>query len=218
MTKSLSIPHIDNLNNRSIDSEVLCLLETKGARASIDCLNWPDKFPYHPLTVANIAISDTDIFIDFFVRSNYLRAVNYEVNSAVREDSSVSLIVRPDSESAVYSFDFNCIGNVRATLAMPGEESFYLPENGIAKIEIFASCGKNPFRELEGLFSWNVAAKIPFEIFGMKLQDLPEMIQTNLYKAALATSEPHFLSWNPIDAPFADFIDALHLGKFILEK
>lgn len=110
---SLSVPFIPELDNLSKD-EIIRRLEEAGARRTIDCLNWEEQFPYRPLTTIAVAHSGNFIYIDFFVRCNYLRAVNFENNSSVHQDSCVEFFVCPDGNLPYYNFEFNCIGTAHA--------------------------------------------------------------------------------------------------------
>lgn len=109
----INVPYLPELDEMSLD-EMTGLLDEKGVRRTVDCLNWKDQFPYHPLTTFAIAHSDTCIYIDFFVRCNYLRAVNYKNNSDVYQDSCVEFFVAPHGCAPYYNFEFNCIGTIHA--------------------------------------------------------------------------------------------------------
>ena len=65
--KKLSVPCLPELDSMTLD-QVAALLDEKGAKKTVDCLNWKDEYPYHPLTAFSIAHSKTCIYIDFFVR------------------------------------------------------------------------------------------------------------------------------------------------------
>ncbi len=55
MKKNLEIPYVPELNNLEPD-QVAAVLDEKGGRQTIDCVNWPESFPYEPLasfTTAN---------------------------------------------------------------------------------------------------------------------------------------------------------------------
>ena len=88
--KHLDIPYLPELDSMSLD-EAVKYLDEKGERQVIDNLNWKDQYPYRPLTAFTIAHSDTQIYIDFFTRCNYLRAVNDKNNSDVYQDSCVEV-------------------------------------------------------------------------------------------------------------------------------
>lgn len=76
---SLSVPFVPELDNIPLE-DMSQILAERGQRFNIECLNWKKEFPYHPLTVYSIAHSGNKIYIDFFVRCNYLRAVTHENN------------------------------------------------------------------------------------------------------------------------------------------
>lgn len=194
----------------------LPIIEEKGARCSIDSLNWANDYPYHPLTVVNIAHSSTAIYVDFFVRCNYLRAVNYQNNTPVWEDSSVSFFLMPKVPGEYWNFDFNCIGTINAAHRLTRRPVARLTDDEIAQIQVFASCGKSPFREVEGLFTWNVAAKIPFSLMGIEYQGSPIVMKGNFCKCATGTSQPHFITWNPVSTPTPEFHTPESFGDIIL--
>ena len=79
MKHQLNIPLMPQLDNLSLQ-EVANALEDGGARFSVESLNWPSAFPYRPLTVVTAAHTGNCLYLDFLVRCNYLRAVNYTDN------------------------------------------------------------------------------------------------------------------------------------------
>ena len=72
-----TLPYAPRLEGHTLP-EVANMLEEAGTRLSVESLNWPQEFPYRPLTVVSAAHSGKHIFLDFLVRCNYLRAVNYK--------------------------------------------------------------------------------------------------------------------------------------------
>ncbi|MBD5244545.1 MAG: hypothetical protein HDS57_03670 [Barnesiella sp.] len=203
--KSLEVPYIPELDNMDME-QVIATLDEKGARRTVDCLNWKEEFPYHPLTAFSIAHSGTHIYIDFFVRCNYLRAVNDKNNSDVYKDSCVEFFVAPEGTAPYYNFEFNCIGTTHVGRRMDRHNATLLSDAEIDRIKRLPSCGTRPFEELEGIFSWNLAVAIPLDLMGVEYHPgTPVTLKGNFYKCADATSEPHYLSWSPIDTPHPDF-------------
>ena len=180
-TPSLLIPYIPELDSQSSD-EIIRTLDEHGTRQTIECLNWKEQYPYRPLTSINIAHSGSYIYIDYLVRCNYLRAVNYENNSNVHQDSCVGSLVR-----------------------MGPHNGTKLTDEQLDRVKRHPSCGTRPFEELEGMFSWNLLVAIPLDIMGVKFTGEPITMMANFYKCADLTSTPHFLSWAPIDTPEPDF-------------
>ncbi len=199
------LPYAPRLEGPTLP-EVANMLEEAGTRLSVESLNWPQEFPYRPLTVVSAAHSGKHIFLDFLVRCNYLRAVNYKPNSRVSEDSCVEFYLQPDPASDRYwSFGCNCIGIVSAHCHDASDSRYLTPEE-LSLIKVYASVGTRPFQEVEGSFIWSVTMAIPLEIFGLTYTPgTPLHMRGNFNKCASATSQPHYLSWAPIASEHPDF-------------
>ena len=204
---SLTLPNEPALDSLAI-ADIANALEDCGARLSVDSLNWPDLFPYRPLTVVTGAHSPQAIYLDFLVRCNYLRAENYTDNSQVSSDSCVEFFVAPDpTHPADYiSIGINCIGTVRATAHKADGSARELPLDDLKRIQRHASVGTRPFREVEGSFIWSVTVKIPLDLLGITYTPgRPVPMTGNFNKCATETSQPHYLSWAPITSEKPDF-------------
>lgn len=213
---SLKIPFVPELAEASTD-EAERLLEKRGARFTIEQLNWPDEFPYHPLTVFTAAHSGKSIFIDFFTRCNYLRAVNSANNSPVSQDSCVEFFVSPKCDERYWNFEFNCIGAINASTRTERKNPRRLTDDELIRINRHASCGTRPFEELEGLFAWDLIVEIPLDLIGVEYSGTPIAMKGNFYKCASGTSLPHYLSWSPINTEHPDFHRPECFGDITLE-
>lgn len=212
----LSVPYLPELDGLSSD-DIIKYLDERGARQTIECLNWKKQYPYRPLTVVAIAHSGKYIYIDFIVRCNYLRAVNYKNNSSVHQDSCVEFFVCPDGKLPYYNFEFNCIGTIHAACRQDRHNGTPLPDSALDRVLRFPSCGSRPFEELEGMFTWNLLVAIPIDIMGLKYEGKPIAMKGNFYKCADMTTAPHFLSWVPIDTPEPDFHRPEYFADIVLE-
>ncbi len=201
---NLEIPYIAGLD-AAHPCQAINILESEGTRRTVESLNWATEFPYHPLTTFSTGHNGEYLFIDFFVRCNYLRAVNEEDNSPVHEDSCVEFFVSPGCDGHYWNFEFNCIGTLSASHRTERDKPTRLTSDELKRIVRFASCGNRPFQELEGLFTWNLLAAIPLDLIGVRYEGRPIEMKANFYKCASGTSQPHFLSWTPIDSPRPDF-------------
>lgn len=216
MAKTITIPFIEELDSMT-DDEIIKTLDTSGARRTIDTVNWKEQYPYRPLTAFAIAHSQTAIYIDFFVRCNYLRAVNYENNSNVHQDSCVEFFVQPNPDDPHYfNFEFNCIGTIDAARRLDRNNFEKLTDEQLGRIRRVASCGNKPFEEVQGMFTWNLLVVIPLDIIGIDPAKLPLTMRGNFYKCADMTSVPHFLSWNPVETPTPDFHRPEFFGEITL--
>lgn len=215
--KPLHIPFIPALSSCENLADATTLLEEHGRRIPIDNLNWPDQYPYHPLTTATVAHDGKYIYVDFFVRCNYLRAVNDKNMSPVHEDSCVEFFVAPEGRSPYINFECNCIGAISASRRTGRHDSTPLTDDELASVRRYASCGSRPFETLEGLFAWNLCEAIPLSLLGLEWKGEPIELMGNFYKCADLTSAPHYLSWAPIDTPAPDFHRPEFFSKIILD-
>lgn len=216
-TKTMIIPRIEALEGLSNPDEIINLLDEKGVRGLIDCNNWPKAFPYTPLATFVAGYTGTCLYIDFFVRCNYLRAVNSSDQSPVSEDSCVEFFVQPCPGGEYWNLEFNCIGAVNASHRLTRPVPTRLTSEEIARIRRFASCGDRPFCEVEGLFSWNLLVAIPFGLMGIETVTPGTEMRGNFYKCASAASQPHYLSWSPVATDAPDFHRPEFFGKLIFE-
>ena len=204
MKKVLSVPFIPGLKDQPL--EKACeLLEEKAARQSVECVNWPEQFPYKPITIFDIARSETALYIKYFVRGNCLLALNSEDNSPVWQDSCVEFFVQVPGETEYYNFEFNCIGTALASRRQSREICTHFSPEKMACIERYASAGHKPFQEMQGIFAWELLVSIPFDLIGVNPESLPEKLYANFYKCADNSSLPHYLSWSPIETENPDF-------------
>lgn len=201
---TLEVSRLDFLDGLSLE-RVCNYLENHAGKTIIDHCNWSDMYPYHPLTVFATAYSKKYIYVDFFVRCNYLKATNYTDNSPVSQDSCVEFFLSTPNSKEYWNFEFNCIGTINASHRETRENPTRLNTEQLNSIKRYASCGNRPFEEMEGLFSWNLTIAIPLELIGLNADDAPINLKGNFYKCGSKTSSPHFLSWAPINTEKPDF-------------
>ncbi len=218
ITPPLVLPRIDALDDLTDSDAILSRLDDKGARGEIDCVNWANTFPYRPMTSFSAAYTSSGIYIDFLVRCNYLRAENFEDQSPVSQDSCVEFFIDPASNGHYWNFEFNCIGAINASHRTERANPTRLTYDELAKVRRYPSCGTRPFCEIEGLFTWNLLVFIPFELIGIDSQKIPDTVKANFYKCASATSDPHYLSWQPISTEKPDFHRPEFFGEIRFDK
>ncbi len=214
----LIIPRIDTLDAITETDAIIALLDDKGARGDISHVDWPEVSSYRPMASFSTAYSRTHLYIDFLVRCNYLRAENSDNQSPVSEDSCVEFFVEPQPGGEYWNFEFNCIGAINASHRMVRPQPTRLDAGQLATVRRYASCGTRPFREIEGLFTWNLLVAIPLSLIGLDADNMPEKVRGNFYKCASATSEPHYLSWNPILTEKPDFHRPDFFGDIYFER
>lgn len=216
LMKTLFIPKIELSNEVSLHS-VAELLENSTELQTIDVLNWK-AFPYRPDIHFRIAHTGKDICLKYYVREKYIRAMETRTNGDVYKDSTVEFFISLDGKE-YYNFEFSCIGTIHLSHG-PGRGNRTRIDPKIAeKINIESSLGNQPFEERSGDFNWEMMIRIPVECFVFdSVKKLDGMKATaNLYKCGDETSEPHFVTWNPIHTEKPDYHRIEFFGKIEFE-
>lgn len=214
--KNLFIKHIKTKKALTI-TEAGHLLETNAVSVPIDTLNWKE-FGYKPKLSFRIAHVGNEIWLKYYVNEKYLLAQETHTNGAVYKDSCVEFFVSFDG-SNYYNFEFSCIGTRHLAFG-PGRGNRTLLDPKIAEqIEIESSLGNQPFEERSGNFEWEMMIRIPVSCFEFsKLKSFTGLKATaNFYKCGDATSEPHYVTWNPVGTDQPDYHRPEFFGKVEFE-
>lgn len=216
--KNLFIKKIKVKNEVSLE-EAAHLLETQTVTTSIDTLNWEKAFPYKPDLKFRIGHIGSEIWLKYYVKEKNILAQESRINGDVYKDSTVEFFISVDGEN-YYNFEFNCIG-IPHVAHGPGRGNRTFVEPGIVKqIEIKSTLGDQPFAEKSGAFEWEMMIRIPVKCFAFdKIKSIEGLKATaNFYKCGDETSDPHFVSWNPIKTENPDYHCPQFFGEVEFEK
>jgi len=203
--KQISIPYNEKLNNINLVSAG-DILDDFGQRDTVEMLNWVREYPYRPITYFTIARSIDSIFIKYNVHGSMLRAIYSNDQDPVHEDSCVEFFCKTPESDEYMNFEFNCIGTCKAGKRKSrSEDVTHFSLSDLKTIERYPSIGRRAFKELEGMFEWELTVKIPFSLMGIDPANLPEKLLGNFYKCADGTDSPHFVSWSPVKTEKPDF-------------
>ena len=211
MINRINVPLAD-IENQDLDTA----LELGGARFDVQCVNWPEAFPYAPLCSGRIARTRDALVVDFRVSGLDLRVQNTDDNGRQWEDSCVEVFIQDPLKADYYNFEINALGKV---LACRGEDRYNRvarPAEEMEQILRFGQMDSNGPLEEGGLRTWRVGVVIPFRLIGIEADKLPKSIRANFYKCGDKTSHPHYLSWSPIDTPKPDFHRPEFFGELLL--
>jgi hypothetical protein len=215
--KNLFVKKISTQYNISIE-EADHLIETKTVTHSIDILNWKKAFPYKPDLRFRIAHTGTEIWLKYYVKEKSILAQETRINGDVYKDSTVEFFISVDGEN-YYNFEFNCIGTPHVGYG-PGRGNRTPVDPEILKtIQLKSSLGNQPFDEKLGNFEWEMMIRIPTTCFTFDTLKTFNGLKAsaNFYKCGDATSEPHFVSWNPIQSESPDYHLPVFFGKVEFE-
>lgn len=214
--KTLYVP----LQNVSLYETVLdkmkILLEA-GAVAEIDQVNWKDEFPEKMPVTVRVAHNNEKLYLYYTVIGEELRAVNTEDFGSVWEDSCVEFFMQNEGENTYRNFECNVLGVILAAHHQTREISEPLTR---VVSEIYRhSTINHRYENGKQLSDWTMYLEIPKKAMGFKDNESlsGRKIRANFYKCGDKTSNPHYLSWNPIDLAEPNFHTPQFFGQLELE-
>lgn len=214
--KTVYIPFIEGLENLDLQ-QLEQRLELHGVRQAVDCVGWPQQFPYKPIVAFDAAASNTHLFVRFFVRGLGLKALFDKTNDPVWQDSCVEVFIADHDGNGYRNFEMNCIGTLlSAHQKARGVDVVRITDDEAAQVIRLTSLEPQTFDEKEGIHQWSAAIGIPFSLLGYTAR--PQSLKANFYKCADGSRWPHYVSWAPIDTPKPDFHRPEFFGTLFLKS
>lgn len=185
----------------------------------IDTVNW-NNFPYAPEVSARMVTTRKGLLIHYHVTEQTVAAIAEIDNGNVWEDSCVEFFCIPADDGIYYNMECNCAGTLLVGAGKNREGRLRAPLEILEQVERWSSLGRDPFKEKEGPFTWDVVLCVPYSTFFLHQVATLEgkTVSGNFYKCGDKLQQPHFLSWNPIRLPkpnfhCPDFFGTLHFEK-----
>ena len=172
----------------------------------IGCCNWPAEYPYAPEVSFRMFHTGAWLALRYDVREACTAALVTEDNGRVWTDSCVEFFIAPDA-SGYYNFETTCIGRMLLGFRKSRTEAEHASAEVLATIRRIPSLPQEPFAERRGDNRWTMTLLIPPQaLFRHQLTDWSGLrARVNLYKCGDNLSQPHFLSWQPIETAAPDF-------------
>lgn len=186
--------------------EISGRLDALGSGHIIDTLNW-EEFSYRPEVRFNIAYTDSEILLKYYVKEDYFKAEKTESNEMVCEDSCVEFFVSPAEDGLYYNFEFNGIGTCLLGSGTCRNDSKLAPVDVVTKVRRLSTWGRQPRAELIGRHSWEITLALPLEMFYRhKIESLKgKKFRANFYKCGDKLSVPHYVTWNRVETENPDY-------------
>lgn len=192
---------------------------------AIDCVNW-DGFSYTPDVKFAIAYSKDEIYIQYLVTENDVKAVyDQDQGSAPYKDSCVEFFCIPGEGGEYYNLELNCIGKGTFAGGAKRTERTKYGQDVLDQIRREATLGNKAFgiktkADNNGEpYTWKVTAAIPVKLYA--LSDVAPLkgrtIKANFYKCGDDMPSKHYLSWNPIGTEKPNFHTPDYFGDLKFE-
>ena len=100
--KSLTVVKLQHGINEA--AEIHAAFDSRGVKWNeIDCLNWRKDYPYKPEAQFRIAHDGQNIYVEYHVKEDAVRAVNGTDQSAVFQDACCEFFLMLDGEDTYYN-------------------------------------------------------------------------------------------------------------------
>jgi hypothetical protein len=177
----------------------------------LEMVNW-DNFPYLPEVSVQIAFNENELFLQYQVNEQSVKAEVTKNNGRVWTDSCVEFFLSPEGNSEYYNLEVNGIGTVLLGFRKKGEVPVYATDEQIATIRRISSLGNSPFAERKKQTKWQITMAIPWMVyFRHELKPVAgKKMRGNFYKCGDELNVPHFISWTKINTPNPSF----HVPEF----
>ena len=189
---------------------------------AIDKVNWPG-YPYKPLVEFRIIHSDTEIYLQFHVKENGLRATyDYDCGSRPYTDDCVEFFMIPsDRDSCYFNLEMNCIGHGTFHYGPNRNERYHCSDEIISQVRRHSTMGSQAFGMRTGEQEWTLTLAIPKRLYAQADLDLTSFsgrtVKANFYKCGDDSAVPHYLSWNPVGTPRPNFHTPEWFGDIYFE-
>lgn len=170
--------------------------------------NWPEKYPETPQVAGKVFYTADAFYILFDVYEKELRVAVTADGGSIWEDSCVEFFIQPESDSGYYNYEFNAAGRMLLGYGYGREGRVAAAPEVLNQVLRYTQITGLLPRSAQGSgYHWKLFVKIPFQTL-FQHRFIPrcgDVIRVNFYKCGDKLSEPHFLSWSPINTPSPDF-------------
>lgn len=198
------------LVSETLDLEVEALV--------VETINW-EEYPYKPEVTVQIAWNEQELFLQYRVKEQAVKAEITESNGRVWTDSCVEFFLSPQGNDEYYNLEMNGIGTALLGFRKKGSPATHAPHELIDSIRRISTLGDEPFAERKEQTEWQITMAIPWEVF-FKHTLKPvqgKKMRGNFYKCGDDLSIPHFVSWTKIKTEKPSFHNPEFFGGLEFE-
>ncbi len=215
--KKLVLKEIDHTGPLDMDMAEK-LLENHAETQVVETINWA-AYPYKPEVKFKMAYHQDQILLKYYVSEENILAKETRVNGRVHKDSCVEFFISTAGNDTYYNFEFSCIGIPHVGYGEARTNRVLIDPKILKLIRVKSSLGEEPFEEKTGGHQWEIMIVIPKECLlydpNIVLKGLKA--KANFYKCGDDTSQPHFVSWNPVGTQKPDYHQPAYFGEILFE-
>ncbi|SDJ05208.1 Carbohydrate-binding family 9 [Pedobacter sp. ok626] len=209
LMKNLFVPFLDQYAVNDSMETVSTLLDAL-PKNQIAHQPWPEF--YTPIQANfTIAHSNDAIWLKYEVHEDTIKVATSELNGVVHKDNCVEFFVSFGTDKSYYNIEVNCVGICLIAYGKERSNRDFLPKELVKMIKTHAVI-KTAAENSKRKYVWEITLMIPIVVFGYSnLKTLSQQTGFgNFFKCGDDLPQPHFCSWNEIEAEAPNF----HLPEF----
>ena len=171
-----------------------------------------EKPDFKPEVDVKMQYDTANLYVIFRVRDRFVRVLTQEINGPVWEDACVEFFFAPDTAhpTRYFNLEINAGGTpLMQYSTVARQEVTPLPPEAIRTVEIAHSLPERINPEINDSVTWTLEYRLPLAALQRYAEvTLPEpgvVWRVNFYKIAENNSNPHYLTWAPVDLPEPNF-------------
>lgn len=200
-THSLYQASWSGLSLSAIDQQMAAM----PASGEIASINWPEQYPAAPATTFTLAHTSQMLYLRFEVKGEIPLATKTQDLEPVNQDACVEIFIANADNTRYWNLEFNAAGVCNASCRKSRHEDVVR-----LNAEQLQSIQRLPLQLCAA--HWSLLVAIPLSLIQLDLA-CEHARRANLYKCGDHTPNPHYASWNPIQAEKPAF----HLPEFFGE-
>jgi hypothetical protein len=207
--KTLKIPYF-YAEDTAVAKAALSSFMDSSPSQEIGHNSWPE-FTHNCEAKFTMAHAGDILYVKYFVREDALQASTREINGDVYRDNCVELFIAFGEEEDYYNIEFNCLGTGKMAYGKGRQGRKNLPVELVMQIGVAIALRLTDNKT----FHWELMLGIPVKTFCFHdFTDLQGLVaRANFYKCGDDLPQPHFLSWNPVEAKTPDFHVPVSFGQ-----
>jgi hypothetical protein len=180
----------------------------KSTQITYDIINVP---PFHPITEVKMLYDTGNLYVIFRVQDRFVRSITTQQGGPVWKDAAVEFFFCTDTTQPerYFNLEINCGGT-----PLLGYNSVRPAPDDIRLIRIAHSLPETVEQEIAGPITWTIEYQIPLSMLakyaGITKPAKGVTWKANFCKIAENNSNPHHMTWSPINAPHPNF----HMPRF----
>lgn len=180
--------------------------------------NWTNN-DHYPEVSFKMAHDGENLFLQFKVKEDEVRAVSQGNHSEVWRDSCVEFFISFDDSGYYYNLEQSCIGQALFGYRKDRNNPTYASEEVMNAIKRLPSLGGENFELKKGDFEWTLLTVIPSSSFWKEKFSTLDGIKAkaNFYKCGDNLTTPHYLSWEPVNVEQPNFHKVEFFRQLVFE-